>query len=296
MVNYIQDKAKELTLNNEINVEGTNVTLTDTVDNGLVDVMCEGNTMVNLYDFKNRNDFHSINNKVVINGKNFKFIADGTYQNAMLKPLSAIKPNTTYTIIVNIIKNTLTDGCLIVANSNANANLHRANFDVMPNMQGRLVGTVTTKSDLSNDTRAMATFLNNTSTQGEIEVNIVVLEGDWTNKEIPPYFEGMKSVGECEDNKLEILSSKYKANFFVNSQCLKMDPNNEGLGTSTLMTDESEKYYRAIPDKNRSVSLYSRLQKSEDFESGQEHIISVMVRSQKDTYINIYQWVLFVLL
>ena len=206
IVNYCTNGSEELTLNNEINAEGTNVTLTDTVDNGKVDVVCKGNTLVNLYDFKDRNDFHSINNKVIINGKNLKFIADGTYQDAMLKPLSTIKPNTIYTIIVNIIKNTLIDGCLFVTNSSDDANLSRANFVVMPNMHNRLVGTVTTKSDLSNDTRAMVTFLNKESTQGEIEVNIVVLEGDWTDKEIPSYFEGMKSVGECEDNKVEILS------------------------------------------------------------------------------------------
>ena len=34
----------------------------------------------------------------------------------------------------------------------------------------------------------------------------MLLEGDWSNKEIPNYFEGMKSVGELEDNKIEISS------------------------------------------------------------------------------------------
>ena len=51
MVNYCIDGNRELALNNEINVEGTNITLSDTVDNGLVDVACEGNTLVNLFDF-----------------------------------------------------------------------------------------------------------------------------------------------------------------------------------------------------------------------------------------------------
>ena len=40
------------------------------------------------------------------------------------------------------------------------------------------------------------------------DVKPILLKGDWTNKEMPTeYFEGMKSVGECEDNKIEILSN-----------------------------------------------------------------------------------------
>ncbi|NFS12601.1 hypothetical protein FDE77_15370 [Clostridium botulinum] len=34
----------------------------------------------------------------------------------------------------------------------------------------------------------------------------MILEGDYTNKEIPSYFEGIKSVGELEGNKISILS------------------------------------------------------------------------------------------
>ena len=38
--------------------------------------------------------------------------------------------------------------------------------------------------------------------------NIMVLEGDWTNKPLPQYFEGLKSIGEKEDgnHKISILS------------------------------------------------------------------------------------------
>ncbi|MCR1132724.1 hypothetical protein NE172_17520, partial [Clostridium botulinum] len=40
-----------------------------------------------------------------------------------------------------------------------------------------------------------------------ITTNVMCLEGDWTNREIPSYFEGIKSVGELEGNKISILSS-----------------------------------------------------------------------------------------
>lgn len=53
----------------------------------------------------------------------------------------------------------------------------------------------------------------NRSGEGSISIsNIMVLEGDWTNKEIPPYFEGIKSFGEAEGNKISILS--HNKNFF----------------------------------------------------------------------------------
>ena len=48
LVNYCTDGSKEMTLNGDIDVEGTFVTTTEGVDNGKVDVMCEGNTLVNL--------------------------------------------------------------------------------------------------------------------------------------------------------------------------------------------------------------------------------------------------------
>ena len=48
LVNYCTDGSKELTLNGDIDVEGTFVTTTEGVDNGKVDVVCEGNTLVNL--------------------------------------------------------------------------------------------------------------------------------------------------------------------------------------------------------------------------------------------------------
>lgn len=39
----------------------------------------------------------------------------------------------------------------------------------------------------------------------KLTFDLIALEGDWTNKEIPPYFEGIKSVGQ-ETNKISILS------------------------------------------------------------------------------------------
>ncbi|GAA0076205.1 hypothetical protein UT300005_05830 [Clostridium sp. CTA-5] len=62
--------------------------------------------------------------------------------------------------------------------------------------------------------------------------DLMILEGDWTGKETPPYFEGIKSVGEAEGNKISILSkSKNLAssiidNKIVNDQNGNLENNN----------------------------------------------------------------------
>lgn len=51
MVNCCKDGSKELTLNGDIDTSGyNNVTLTEGVDGGKVDIALEGNTMVNVCD------------------------------------------------------------------------------------------------------------------------------------------------------------------------------------------------------------------------------------------------------
>lgn len=261
--------ALDMKLENNENVfsvgTGTNVDKSSEVENSFTDVELNGNSLVNLCPPIKSGMISFNTNSEGIN-------TSGYYKGFKMSNLN-IKIGQTYTSI-------------LLGTNNIRAHLWN-NIGIQINGTfGKFIAT-----EMVSDS-----YLHFYPEDGNLKesdltnLKVILLEGDWTNKPIPQYFEGMKSVGQDDVNghKIEILSSKYKANFFVNSQCLKMGSNNEGTGTSTLMTDESEKYYRAIPDKNRKVSLYSKLQKSEDFESGQEHIISVMVRSQKDAYINIY--------
>ena len=203
LVNYVQDGAKELTLNGDIEAEGTNVTLTDTVDNGLVDVACEGNTLVNLMGKHTSLEYATYNsndNSIVINQTSTKK-SRITFDNAL------IEPNKTYTVQFNIVKNTLVNSD---TSSNRCAKLNLVSYNKGTYMID--IGTVgvikvvlTQPSETTHNGKPY--FETFSTTTGELIVkDFIALEGDWTNKEIPPYFEGMKSVGECEDNKLEILS------------------------------------------------------------------------------------------
>ena len=203
MVNYCTDGSKELTLNNEINVEGTSVTLAEGVDNGLVDVLLEGNTLVN----------------ITSNGKD-KTVSVGVNGQVMI-PLDMIKINQLYTVVVNCKSNTL-DGALrfsgwtvysgenlsdgsIVYHHSPMTSVNKSDRDCYNIGQVGIYKTLIGFNSISQERNSSVILFTNSSTQGSATFDVVLLEGDWTNKEIPAeYFEGMKSVGECEDNKIEI--------------------------------------------------------------------------------------------
>ncbi len=204
LVNYVQDGAKELILNGDIDVEGTDVTLTEGVDNGLVDVACEGNTLVNLIG--GYKDPVSVSDVTLDKTKyTFTMPNNAPYTGATNVYVNRIKPNTQYTIIANITKNTLTKGQLLLANYEQ-TNFANETIRVNPNELGIKKYLVTSKNEIPAGATIRSYLLE--ANEGE-QITIgdyILLEGDYTSKPIPPYFEGMKSVGECEGNKLEVVS------------------------------------------------------------------------------------------
>ncbi|NFA44537.1 hypothetical protein EXM65_18780 [Clostridium botulinum] len=70
--------------------------------------------------------------------------------------------------------------------------------------------------------------------------NLMILEGDWSSKEIPPYFEGIKSVGEAEGNKISILTCGKN---LVNLKKLKVTNN---YNTEYTIISENEIVVKAI--------------------------------------------------
>ena len=226
LVNYVQDGAKELTLNNETNIQGTNVTLTDTVDNGLVDVMCEGNTLVNLC----RNKW------------------DGNNKNMVASSCRTVKSNTNYTVIS------------LKASENNRFGIYN------------LAGSIAL---LPYGSEIIRTF--NTGEHTEIKVygynsvdgmtidfplnSVMIFEGDLTQTpELIPteYFEGMKSVGECEDNKIEILSQnknlfdgEYELGYIDVSRGYIATPNSTMLTTGWIKCKPNTKYRASGGDRNR---------------------------------------------
>ena len=193
LVNYCPDGAKELTLNGDIDVEGTFITTTEGVDNGKVDVMCEGNTLVNLFNYNNLS--HNVNTHV----NRIITLPHG----GVCDCIFPTKTNVTYTVMLDII-DLPTDTSLRVGLTDSSqwypsVDINKSGFH---------------KIKLENKGQAIDRLrihqLGLVAGDGKaIRVkDIMILEGDWSDREVPSYFEGMKSVGQDDTNghKIEILS------------------------------------------------------------------------------------------
>ena len=183
MVNYAQNGDKELILNGDIDLEGTSVTTTEGVDSGLVDVEVEGNTLVNRFSY----------NK-------FPFILNGSGGQTIIKDDFKISnPNDEYTFILSLSNVQNNNNPLLIDFSGGTGS---PSISIFP--KNGLNKLLVTNKVSTND--LWIYFLEDDIASATVD-SILILEGDWTDKEIPPYFEGIKSVGELEGNKIEVISS-----------------------------------------------------------------------------------------
>ena len=241
LVNCCKDGSKELTLNGDIDTSGyNNVTLTEGVDGGKVDIALEGNTMVNVcdqedpiaitknyevttgnhialqgeYDGKCRPNIYGntlVNlwdiNSVEVTGQIVKTdttiklkTTDNRWSNFFISKKDIFKPSTEYTFIINVKKNTLTgDGYISITSSAGGVERDVFNsYGIPVGKTGIFVAKLTTIADFSQATYGVRSFFDNATqtVDCEAELNIIILEGDYTNKPIPDYFTGMKSSFE----------------------------------------------------------------------------------------------------
>ncbi len=103
------------------------------------------------------------------------------------------------------------------------------------------------------------------------ELKGMILEGDLTNKPIPPYFEDIKSVGENESNQIEILSKKSDTTTgdtetLASTNPLRGLPNNaRDIAKGNVVTrnvgkvvlDGSENWSGIISNDNATTSLFA---------------------------------------
>lgn len=289
MVNYCTDGSKELTLNGDIDVKGTFVTTTEGVDNGLVDVMCEGNTIVNIQT--------QHVGLITIN-------TTETYYNFLLtKDKQLIKPSTTYTLIVNVIENTLEDnndlnGIVFGSYSTAvGDNDCFTNIDITPDkkrliqinggQKGLFKYTITSLPNLQDAPCILRNFVcdRNESEVHKVSFWYMLLEGDWTNKDIPTeYFEDMKSVGQDNVNghKIEILSrNKYnwleglKIKGIIGENIELSENDMSRISMSTLNCTPNTVYY--IKDNNKYYSWIA-------FSDSSNIILSTLGWEQRDSF------------
>lgn len=125
------------------------------------------------------------------------------------RTLVEIKPNTKYTIVINITQNTSNMDVFLNNFDKPNSIIHE-HLIIPKGTTGLLKYVVTTIEDFSTLERKI--FLRAQScgaTEGVTRVsNIIILEGDYTNTPLEelPFGEGIYSVGESEDNLIKVKS------------------------------------------------------------------------------------------
>ncbi|MDM0633575.1 BppU family phage baseplate upper protein [Clostridium perfringens] len=180
--------------NQALNYEGSSIVANDTLEGRTEGMRIGGRTLVNLEPSKN----------IAMNIGSWNTFTNGS--------VSMYKPNTKYTVIVIVEDNKLNGEVQFIGDDNNVQTVFKTgiNLKIASGSTGVFSKTYTTKDDLSNCVRVGYWVHNPNSITGTLRYSMLILEGDWTNKEIPGYFQGIKSFGESEQEgdkyKISILS------------------------------------------------------------------------------------------
>lgn len=191
---------------------GTNIDKKDDIENSFTDIELSGNTVINLIQEKSYLDWHvwycgRKSSEGIFIGRGSKYSSQAspnvtTSTDVRCKIVS--KNNSSYTLIFDA---TVLEGTSSEFTIEYNGICIRNTAKIK---NGRNVLLI--QSDESQNGTFQIYSVSGNNNEEDINIrltNIIILEGDWTNKPIPQYFEGMKSVGEKEDgnHKIEILSN-----------------------------------------------------------------------------------------
>lgn len=109
-----------------------------------------------------------------------------------------LKPNTTYSVIVYVTEKTCSDRDDLFWVGDVDGNKNKITHDIVrKNVSlGTNVFVINTVSDFSNlsSTKGGIGFQGSKFVEGTLKWKAIVLEGNWTDKELPPYFTGLRDV------------------------------------------------------------------------------------------------------
>ena len=183
---------------------GTDIDINNAKDGYTKDTILKGQTYQNL--IINANEI-----------KNKTYIGNSTQQMYGYKVLR--KANTVYTIIAYVSKNTLDNSFSLISWGRT----EDGTSEVIPSGITGLIKKSFTTNDNVDEDYFVEVWKENTT--GEITIDyMIILEGDWTNKEVPSEITGIESVGDKENNKISILS--HNKNLFTGEG---IDINSYGL-------------------------------------------------------------------
>lgn len=174
------------------------------------------------------------------------------------KVILPIKPNTIYTILCNVEKNT-SNKPIPINNVDNSCSMISTRLDIAPNEVGVKKFVIKTIADFSvlTNTPVFLRAQNGGATSGETIINnFIVLEGDYTNTPISqlPFDEGIYSVGESENNLINVKS--IGKNLFDNTKVNipYFNANSSGL---TFSIKDNKIYVNGICTKMIDFRIFS---------------------------------------
>ncbi|ELC8449576.1 BppU family phage baseplate upper protein [Clostridium perfringens] len=210
--------------NQALSYEGSSISANDTLEGRTEGMRIGGRTLVNLKgNVKNRvSTWVDNDDKYTLN------LESGHGQPSILYNLThVLKENQKYTVIVNLVE--YTSGVLHFSFMNSDGNKLASTTELVAESKGLKKFVFTINNTVKAETLRLLPR-NGINNIYSISKNILILEGDWTNKEIPSFFEGLKSFGEEEKvgdkYKISILSHNknlLNTNEFTNNKFLRYE-------------------------------------------------------------------------
>ena len=260
--------ALDMKLKNNENIfsvgAGIDIDKRNEVENSFTDVELSGNSLVNL--FTTTQNFTSAGSNIVRNG--FVITLSNTSEWTKIGNRLNLKPNTTYYAQVTC-KNKSSNVCSSYVRLSHDINHPDGiNVAIFP------ANSTTTQNTVFTTDNTGLVLLSVERGQGTNECifyDIILLEGNYTNKPIPQYFEGLKSVGEKENgnhkfsiasfnNGNVIVNPTYKTGFYVSLNNGVEQVNNDYSCTDFIRI-ESNKKIRVI-NTNFNIAFYNKDKKN----------------------------------
>ncbi len=215
----LDELQKSLKTNQSLQYEGSSISVDNTIENRTEGMVVKGQTYKNEMPSLDPENF-KFAGKTNLEGDIFT-----TYQGINVLYDSFIscklgktnlKPNTKYSVIVDILENDTNESLAMFTASNFFCPNNSS--DHFENKIGRsiVVGTTPAKRESWGDEFTFCIYRSGGDGSKKIKFKAMILEGDWRNKDIPEYFEGIKSFGEAEreGDKYKISILSHNKNFF----------------------------------------------------------------------------------
>ena len=246
--------------------EGTGITIKPSNEGLTKDIVIKGRTLQNVFPSESTG-MDIISTTTLLNGVITCNPTPNNYCYVWEVDPPLYKPRTVYTVIIDILENTLVKSsnvedsqCGIIVGASPQSVFEGGKQLNVLGQKGRLMTSLRTREDFSAMTgnRGVRAYLNNSFDSGTLKYTMMILEGDYTqpNSYIPPYFEGIKSVGEYgEEETTKIVYGSHGKNL-MKTDTFEVQATEGGI-TYVVLDKIIEKNIEVDPRKSYRVSSIS---------------------------------------